>query len=114
VIVRGQIWWADLGEPVGSEPGYSRPVVIVQSDRLHRTGLRTTLAVTLTSNLLLADMPGNVVVSRKDSGLPKDSVANVSQLSTLDLHQLRDLVGAVPSAVMGRIESGLRFVLDLP
>ncbi len=68
----------------------------------------------LTSNLLLAEMPGNVVIPSKDSGLPKDSVANVSQISTLDLEQLRDLVGTVPRPVLKRIESGLRFALDLP
>ena len=79
MIQRGEVWWADLGEPRGSEPGYRRPVLVVQNDAFNRSRLQTTLVVGLTSNLCLVEAPGNVLVPAKASGLPKDSVANVTQ-----------------------------------
>ena len=79
IIERGTIWWADLGAPRGSSPGFRRPVLIVQNDAFNRSRIGTTLAVVLTSNMRLLDAPGNVLVSAAESGLPKDSVANVSQ-----------------------------------
>ena len=90
VIERGQVWWADLGEPDGSEPGFRRPVLIVQSDAFNRRRIRTVIAVVLTANLRLVDAPGNVLVPAKASGLPKDSVANVSQVVTLDKNFLTE------------------------
>jgi mRNA interferase MazF len=112
VIERGDVWWLDLPEPYGSGPGVHRPCVIVQSD-LFNDDLNTSLAVVLTSNTRLADMPGNVLLSSRVTGLPKDSVANVTQLVTVDHSQLRQHVGRLPPGKMRSIEAGLRLVLDL-
>jgi mRNA interferase MazF len=113
VVERGQIWWADLGEPDGSEPGFRRPLLIVQNDAFNRSRLRTTLAVVLTSNLRLLDAPGNVLLSAKASGLPRDSVANVSQVITIDRDFLTERAGSIRGALLGDVDAGLRLVLDL-
>ena len=113
VVERGQIWWADLGEPDGSEPRFRRPLLIVQNDAFNRSRLRTTLAVVLTSNLRLLDAPGNVLLSAKASGLPRDSVANVSQVITIDRDFLTERAGTIRGALLGDIDAGLRLVLDL-
>lgn len=114
VIQRGEVWWADWAEPGGSEPGFARPVVVVQSDDFNRSRINTVVAVVVTSNLRLADAPGNVLLPRKSSGLPKDSVANVSQLITLDRSFLKRRVGRLASHKLAAVESGLRLVLSLP
>lgn len=113
VIQRGEIWWADLGEPRGSEPGFRRPVLIVQADAFNRSRIATTIAVTLTSNVALAGAPGNVLVSRRASGLPRDSVANVSQVVTVDRDVLTERAGTVSPEVMAAVDGGLRLVLAL-
>lgn len=113
VVERGQVWWADLGEPAGSEPGFRRPVLIVQSDAFNRSRIRTVLAVILTANLRLVDAPGNVLVPARASGLPRDSVANVSQVVTIDKHFLSELTGRVKGPSLSDVESGLRLVLGL-
>ena len=113
VIERGEVWWADLGAPDGSEPGYRRPVVIVQSDAFNRSRLRTVIAVVLTTNLRLLEAPGNVLVQAKASGLPSDSVANVSQLITMDRDFLVERIGRLRGQPMKDLEGGLRLVLDL-
>lgn len=113
VIERGEVWWADLGEPDGSAPGYRRPVVIVQSDAFNRSRLRTVIAVVLMTNMHLLEAPGNVLVSAKASGLPKDSVANVSQLVTIDKDFLLDRAGRLRGQPLKDLESGLRLVLGL-
>jgi mRNA interferase MazF len=107
------VWWADLGAPDGSEPGYRRPVVIVQSDGFNRSRLRTVIAVVLTTNLRLLEAPGNVLLPAKVSGLPRDSVANVSQLITIDRDCLLDRTGHLRGQPMKDLEAGLRLVLDL-
>jgi len=114
VIERGEVWWADLDEPAGSELGYRRPVLIVQADAFNRSRLQTTIAVVLTSNLRLIDAPGNVLVPKHISGLPKDSVANVSQLVTLDRDFLAERAGKVPPRLLAAIDAGLKLVLALP
>jgi mRNA interferase MazF len=113
VVERGQVWWADLGEPGGSEPGFRRPVLIVSSDAFNRSRIRTVIAVVLTANLRLVDAPGNVLVPAKASGLPKDSVANVSQVVTLDKEFLTELTGRIKGRLVADIEFGLRLVLSL-
>jgi mRNA interferase MazF len=113
VVERGQVWWADLGEPDGSAPGFRRPVVIVQSDAFNRSRIRTAIAVVLTANLRLVDAPGNVLVPAKASGLPRDSVANVSQVLTLDKEFLTELAGRLKGPVLSDVDSGLRLVLGL-
>lgn len=113
VVERGQIWWADLDATEGSEPGFRRPVLVVQSDAFNRSRIRTVIGVALTSNLRLVDAPGNVLVPAKASGLPKDSVANVSQVVTLDKGYLADLAGRIRGSLLADIDAGLRLVLGV-
>ena len=91
---RGEVWWAQLPDPSASEPGYRRPVVIIQSDSFNRSRIRTVIAVVLTSNLHLAEAPGNLLISASESGLPRDSVANVSRVITVDWDFLIEKAGA--------------------
>jgi len=113
VIERGEVWWADLGEPDGSEPGYRRPVVIVQSDAFNRSRLRTVIAVVLMTNVRLVEAPGNVLLPAKATGLPKDSVANVSQVITVDRDFLLERAGRVRGQLLKDVDKGLRLVLAL-
>ncbi|MBI5420596.1 MAG: type II toxin-antitoxin system PemK/MazF family toxin [Deltaproteobacteria bacterium] len=110
---RGAVWWAELPDPVASEPGFRRPVVIIQSNAFNRSRIRTVVVVLLTSNLRLADAPGNVLITAADSSLPKDSVANVSQVITVDKGFLSKRSGRLPSRVMKALDDGLRLVLSL-
>ncbi len=113
VVERRDVWWAELEAPRGSEPGFRRPVLIVQADAFNRSRLRTVIAVVLTSSTRLLDAPGNVLLSSGDAGLPKDSVANVSQVVTLDEEFLTERAGRVPQRVMARVDVGLKLVLGL-
>ena len=113
VVERGQIWWADLDEPRGSEPAFRRPLLIVQDDAFNRSRIRTVVAVVVTSNLRLVDAPGNVLIPAKASGLPKDSVVNVSQIVTIDRDFLTEPAGKLRGQLMKSIEDGLRLVLSL-
>jgi len=110
---RGEIWWAELPDPTASEPGFRRPVVIVQSNIFNRSRIRTVIAVVLTSNLRVAEAPGNVIVPAFDSGLPKDSVANVSQVITVDRTFLTERRGRLPANLIRSIDEGLRLILSL-
>ena len=110
---RGEVWWADLADPRGSEPGFRRPLVVVQADAFNRSRIQTVVCVVLTSNLRLADAPGNVVVPKRESGLPKDSVANVSQVITVDRAALTERTAKLPPRLRERIDRGLRLVLEL-
>jgi mRNA interferase MazF len=110
---RGAVWWAELPDPVASEPGFRRPVVIIQSNAFNRSRIKTVIAVLLTSNLRLAEAPGNVLITAADSGLPKDSVANVSQVITVDKGFLSNRSGKLPLRVMKVLDDGLRLVLSL-
>ncbi|MCL5611752.1 MAG: type II toxin-antitoxin system PemK/MazF family toxin [Chloroflexi bacterium] len=113
VIQRGEIWWADLPEPTASEPGYRRPVLVVQSDDFNRSRIATAIVVVITSNLNLAQAPGNVLLPQKATGLPKDSVANISQVLTVDKSFLTEKVSELPSYLLEQVENGLRLVMDL-
>ncbi len=110
---RGEIWWATLPGPTGSGPGKRRPVLIVQSDAFNASRLQTVIAVVITSNVELAAAPGNILLRRRDTKLSKDSVANVSQLITLDRSFLNDRVGELPKRLSGVLDEGLRLVLGL-
>jgi mRNA interferase MazF len=112
-MLRGEIWWASLPDPVGSEPGFRRPVIILQSDGFNRSGIRTIVVAAMTSNLRLADAPGNVIVPKSASGLARDSVVNVSQLFTLDRARMGDRQRRLSASTMAAIDRGLRLVLDL-
>lgn len=111
VISQGEVWWADLDEPVGSEPGFVRPVVIVQGDRFNLSRIATVVCVPLTSNLRLSGMPGNVELEAGLTGLPKNSVANVSQIRALDRRRLFEQAGRLPAAKLELILSGIDLVL---
>lgn len=113
MIERGTIWWVDLGEPRGSEPGFRRPLLIVQADAFNRSRIQTVLAVVLSSNVRLLEAPGNVLVPAHLSGLPKDSVANVSQVVTVNRSDLQESAGRLDAATLRRVDGGLRLVLDL-
>ena len=115
VIARGEIWWTDLAEPRGSEPGFRHPILILQADAFNRSRLRTVVGVVVSSNTRLLDAPGNVLLRAKAGGLPRerDSVANVTQLVTVDRDYLEERAGKVPSKTLARVEAGLRLVLDL-
>lgn len=110
---RGDIWWADLPEPVGSGPGYRRPVLVVQANPFTLSRIRTVVVAVITKNTALAKAPGNVPLPARDSGLPLDSVVNVSQLITLDKTLLAEYVGALPPPLMARVDAGLRLVMGL-
>ncbi|UCG87968.1 MAG: type II toxin-antitoxin system PemK/MazF family toxin [Gemmatimonadota bacterium] len=113
VVERGEVWWASLPDPRGAEPGFRRPVLIVQNDAFNRSRIQTVLAVVLTSNLRLLDAPGNAFIPKKLSRLPRDSVANVSQLITVDRAFLAQRSAKLPSQLIRAVNSGLRLVLDL-
>lgn len=110
---RGDIWWASLPEPTGAEPGYRRPVLIVQADTFNRSTIQTVICAAITSNLHLAHAPGNVRLEPGVSGLPKPSVVNVSQLVTVDRQFLTECVGTLDDASFCRVAAGLRLVLNL-
>ncbi|MGD0361588.1 MAG: type II toxin-antitoxin system PemK/MazF family toxin [Bryobacteraceae bacterium] len=111
VISQGEIWWADLPAPIGSGPGFRRPVVIVQGDSLNQSRIATVVCIPLTSNLHWAAAPGNVPISSSISGLPKDSVANVSQIVALDRDLLTERVGKLPRSKVILILAGIDMVL---
>ena len=110
---RGTVWWEALPDPVASEPGFQRPVVIVSSDVFNQSRIRTVVAVVLTSNPRLAEAPGNVLIAATDSGLSKDSVANVSQVITIDKGFLTKRCGRLSSLALKTLDNGLRLVLSL-
>jgi mRNA interferase MazF len=110
---RGEIWWATLPDPRASEPGYRRPVLIVQSDAFNQSAIRTVIVAVITSNLRLAAAPGNVMLRKRDSRLAKDSVVNVSQLLTLSKDFLVHRVARIPPPRIRELEGGLRLVLSL-
>lgn len=110
-VVQGETWWANLPEPKGSGPGFRRPVVVVQGDALNRSRIGTVVCVPLTSNLAWVDAPGNVLLSSKTTRLPKDSVANVSQIVALDRECLSDRVGKLSAKNLALVLSGIDVVL---
>jgi mRNA interferase MazF len=111
VISQGEIWWADLPEPTGSGPGFRRPVAVVQCDALNQSRIATVVCVPLTSNLKWALAPGNVSLSARVTGLPKDSVANVSQIVSLDKDLLTTRVSKLPRSKLEMLFSGIDLVL---
>lgn len=110
-IAQGDVWWTDLPEARGSEPGFRRPVIVVQGDGLNRSRIATVVCVALTSNLKWATAPGNVLLPSTATGLPQESVANVSQLVTLDKHDLTERTGKLPRRKLELVLSGIDVVL---
>ena len=113
MIIRGGVYWTDLSEARGSRPAKRRPVLVVQSDAYNASTLSTVIAVVLTSNTGLAAMPGNVFLPATASGLPRDSVVNVTAVVTLDTGDLAGMVGELPAYLLTEVDQGLRRVLDL-
>lgn len=113
VIERREVWWADLEDPRGSEPGFRRPVLVIQADSFNRSRLPTVLVVVLSSNLRLLDAPGNPLLPSKTTGLPRDSAAVVTQVVTLDREYLTKRAGKIPPRYMAQVDAGLKLVLDL-
>jgi mRNA interferase MazF len=110
---RGEIWWADFGEPLGSEPGFRRPALIVQADTFNQSRINTIVLVPLSRTLDLAAAPGNVLCCPRDSGLKHPSVVNVSQVSVVDKRRLIEKVGSLPGRLMTQVDEGVRLVLGL-
>ena len=113
VIRRGEIWWADLPEPTGSGPGLPHPVLIIQADSFNQSAINTAVIAVITSNANLANSLGNVLLSSLASGLPKDSVVNITQLFTIDKSLLLEYVGTLSGRKMQQVDKGLRLVLSL-
>lgn len=111
MIAQGETWWVDLPEPEGSEPGFRRPVVVVQSDPFNRSRIATVVCVPLTSNLRWATAPGNVRLTANVTGLPKDSVANISQVVTLDKSTFTDRIGRLPATRLQEVIAGFLLLL---
>ena len=111
VISQGEVWWADLRPPSRSEPGFRRPVIVVQGDALNRSRIATVVCVPLTSNLKWAEAPGNVLLAARSTRLPKDSVANVSQIVALDKASLTERVGKLSASKIELLLSGIDVVL---
>ena len=111
VVAQGDVWWADLDEPRGSEPGFRRPIVVVQGDPFNRSNIGTVVVVPLTSTLDLAEAPGNILLPSRATRLPKDSVAHVSQITTLDKTVLSERVGRLSRNHLLAILGGIDVVL---
>lgn len=112
-MMRGEIWWVDFGLPCGSEPGYKRPMLIIQDDAFNQSKISTIISVAITSNTNLAGAPGNVLLTKKDTGLTKPSVVNVSQVVTLDRERFSEKAGKLSRQNMNRVDSGIKLVLNL-
>ena len=113
MIRRGEIWWAELPSPEGSSPGFSRPVLIIQDDRFNSSRISTIVVAVITSNLRLGMAPGNVLLDSERSGLPRDSIVNVSQILAIDKLLLTEMVGTIPSDDLTLVENGPRLVTGL-
>lgn len=110
---RGEVWWVDFGQPVGSEPGYRRPVLILQADSFNRSRIQTVVVVPLSTNTALAQAPGNVLCRPRETGLKRASVANVSQLTVIDRSRLVDRAGVLSLRLLTQVEDGVRVLLAL-
>jgi mRNA interferase MazF len=110
-LVQGQIWWAELPAPAGSGPGFRRPVVVVQGNAFNRSRIGTVVVVPLTRNVRLAEAPGNVPLTQRETGLPSDSVANVSQIVTIDRDLLTEPVGQLSARQLALVLAGIDLVL---
>lgn len=112
MINQGDVYWIDLGEPSGSEPGYRHPHVVIQNNLFNRSQIRTVIVLALTSNLKRADVPGNVLLENGEANLPRQSVANVSQVFTVDKSQLDEYIGTLSSRRVREILNGIRLVIE--
>jgi mRNA interferase MazF len=112
-VARGEIWWADLPDPVASAPGGTHPILVIQATSFNRSRISTILAAIITSNVRLGDVPGNVLVNPRESGLKRPSVVNVSQIITADRSFLRSRVGRLGPELMEKVDNGLKLIMSL-
>jgi mRNA interferase MazF len=112
-MIRGEIWWADFGLPFGSEPGFRRPVLIIQDDAFNKSKINTVIVIPLTTNLLLGDAPGNVYLEKEESGLGKDSVLVISQIGVIDKSRMVEKKIKVDKEKMQEVEFGILTVLGI-
>jgi len=112
-MTRGELWWADFGVPFGSEPGYKRPVIIIQNDFFNKSKINTAIVIPLTTNMILADAPGNLLFSKNQSKLKKDSVIAVSQIEVIDRQRLIEKITRIDKSLLERIENNILFVLGI-
>jgi len=112
-MIRGEIWWADFGVPFGSEPGFNRPVLIIQDDALNISKINTIIVIPFTTNLLLENAPGNVFIAKTESKLSKDSILVVSQLSVIDKTRLIKFVSRISNTIIEEIEYGIKLILGI-
>ena len=112
-MIRGEIWWADFGIPFGSEPGFRRPILIIQEDAFNNSRINTVIVIPVTTNMLLNEAPGNVLIEKEKSGLPNDSVIVVSQITVIDKKRLVERVKKISNSMMNKIDDGIRIVLGL-
>jgi len=113
MVNRGEIWWAELAEPIKSQPGFRRPVLVIQSDTFNQSKISTVICAVITSNLRLSEAPGNILLPARASGLSKDSVINVSQIITVDKSFLTEKIGELNQKLINKLEEGLKLVLSL-
>ena len=112
-MIRGEVWWADFGVPFGSEPGFHRPVLIIQDDAFNRSAIKTIVVIPLTTNMMLENAPGNVVLNKEESGLSKDSVIVVSQIGIIDKTRLVEKATKLGKGSIEEVEDGIRLVLGI-
>ena len=109
----GELWWADFGIPFGSEPGYKRPVLIIQNDFFNNSKINTTIVIPLTTNLILADAPGNILITKRESKLKKDSVLTISQIEVIDRQRLIEKITKLDRTIIEKIENNILFILGV-
>jgi mRNA interferase MazF len=112
-MIRGELWWADFGIPFGSETGYRRPVLIIQNDFFNRSNINTTIVIPLTTNMILADAPGNMIITKSESKLKKDSVLVVSQIKAIDRVRLIEKITKIDRGLMENVEKNMLFILGI-
>ncbi len=112
-MTRGELWWADFGVPLGSEPGYKRPILIIQNDLFNNSKINTTIVIPLTTNMLLADAPGNIIITKNESKLKKDSVIVLSQIEVIDRKRLIEKITKIDRRIIEKIEDNILFILGI-
>lgn len=112
-MIRGEIWCADLGIPYGSEPGFKRPIVVIQDDPFKRSNNQTIIVASITTVLNLSKVPGNVLIEKEESGLSKNGVVNISQFSTIDKRRLSKKTCVLSQSSMSEVDYGLKLVLNV-
>jgi mRNA interferase MazF len=112
-MTRGELWWADFGIPFGSEPGYKRPVLIIQNDFFNNSKINTTIVIPLSTNLILAEVPGNILITKHESKLKKDSVLTISQIEVIDRQRLIEKITKIDKTIIEKVENNILFILGI-